>query len=322
MDQYIQTGLGIIVSLILFLIGYKQTIGAKRERIKSANKKIIDIILKRIILEEYTPLTSDVERLTEGVARDYKINKTELMSLDIINSMLFTRIFENDLISKEQRMRDIERLSAVFITKDNNKRLLDQQFNYVSNEKKQKLLTITSLLLGITSVLIGTMVPFFDSVLTSIPNDINMILITAGASFATIYIAYLFIKIKNNQEDDKSVSNSDYIKDAVKFEEKVIAELNKYNASFSLLDRKDQCWDFTININDEPVAVEIKFWRNRPPLSYVKRIVEKINSAMEKTNINRGYILVNNAFDLYDRVNNDNLKIISLADFIKIIHNK
>ena len=62
------------------------------------------------------------------------------MALDIIYSMLFTRIFENDLISKEQRMKDIERLSAVFNTKDNNKRLLDQQFNYVSNEKKQKLL--------------------------------------------------------------------------------------------------------------------------------------------------------------------------------------
>ena len=40
MGNYALGSLGIIVSIILFLIGYRQTVGAKKERISSANTEI------------------------------------------------------------------------------------------------------------------------------------------------------------------------------------------------------------------------------------------------------------------------------------------
>ena len=53
MEGYLQTGVGILVSLILFVIGYRQTIGAKKERSKNANISIIRTIMRRMVLEDY-----------------------------------------------------------------------------------------------------------------------------------------------------------------------------------------------------------------------------------------------------------------------------
>ncbi|WP_076915310.1 MULTISPECIES: hypothetical protein [unclassified Pseudoalteromonas] len=52
MEGYLQTGVGILVSLILFVIGYRQTIGAKKERSKNANISIIRTIMRRMVLED------------------------------------------------------------------------------------------------------------------------------------------------------------------------------------------------------------------------------------------------------------------------------
>jgi hypothetical protein len=68
MEGYLQTGLGILVSLILFVIGYRQTIGAKKERTKNANSSITRVIMRRMVLEDYSPVYKDITRVIEGKA--------------------------------------------------------------------------------------------------------------------------------------------------------------------------------------------------------------------------------------------------------------
>lgn len=318
MDQYFQTGLGILVSLVLFLIGYKQTIGAKKERIKTADKILVDTLLKRIILEEYSPLISDIERLKQGLAQDYKIDSSDLLPFDIIYSLLFTRIFENDLISKEQRDKNLDRLMVAY---NNNKKSVDQQFSSRTDEKGTDYLKVTSFILGVFSVLIGTTVSYFDSVFTRGFDDINMILITVGASVTLIFVAYLFIKIKNNQEGE-SVRNSVHQTEAFKFEEKVISTLNKKRAVYSLNGAHDPGWDITLKLNDTQVAVEIRYWKRKPSPYFVKGIVDRFNSSLEKSDIVTGYILVNDTYNVQNPLDNSKIKIISLPDLVKILKNK
>ena len=80
MENYIFGTLGILVSVTLFLIGYCQTIGAKKERNRSANIDIEKILVRRIILETYEPSLDDLSRLIEGKARDFRVRSRELMS--------------------------------------------------------------------------------------------------------------------------------------------------------------------------------------------------------------------------------------------------
>lgn len=81
MEAYFQTGLGIFVSVFLFLLGYRQTIGARRERVKNANNTIIETILRRLIIEKYKPTKPDIGKLIEGKARDYKVKTRDLLNV-------------------------------------------------------------------------------------------------------------------------------------------------------------------------------------------------------------------------------------------------
>ena len=114
MDAYIQTLLGIVVSIILFWIAYRQTIGAKKERIKAANDKLIDTILRRVVLEDYHPKIEEINRIIEGKSRDFKVREKDLLSSAQILNTIYTRIFENDLITQELRDKNIEKLGSLF----------------------------------------------------------------------------------------------------------------------------------------------------------------------------------------------------------------
>ena len=54
---------GILVSLVLFFIGYRQTVGARKERIFDCNAEIEKILVRRIVLDSCSAARIDVERL-------------------------------------------------------------------------------------------------------------------------------------------------------------------------------------------------------------------------------------------------------------------
>ena len=94
MENYLLSILGIAVSIMLFLIGYRQTIGAKKERIKSANSEVEKIMVRRIVLESYTAKPIDIARLIEGKARDFRVKVGDLLSDSQIMNCIYTRILE------------------------------------------------------------------------------------------------------------------------------------------------------------------------------------------------------------------------------------
>jgi hypothetical protein len=71
MDAYLSTGFGILVSIVLFLFMYQQTIGAKRVRAKNANQDIHGSFMRRMVFEEYAPKYKDLTKIVEGKAREF-----------------------------------------------------------------------------------------------------------------------------------------------------------------------------------------------------------------------------------------------------------
>ena len=104
---------GIAVSVVLFVIGYRQTIGASTERVEAANKEVERILVRRIVLESYTPSRDDVARLLAGKARDFRVKVDELATETELFTAIFTRVFESDLIPSAQRDEILARLAPV-----------------------------------------------------------------------------------------------------------------------------------------------------------------------------------------------------------------
>lgn len=323
METYIQTGLGIIVSVLLFLIGYRQTVGARKERVKSANDKLIETILRRIILEKYSPKRDEIKRLIEGKARDHKVKIKDLLSVDQILNTLYTRIFENDLISQDERDANLERFSALF---EPDKKEIKQEVELTfekSKDKNRKFFNLLVVLLGAMSSVIGVSIVSLDK-LTSInlDNGLNSSIIGAMlASMAVILAVYTFLRFKDSQESsEETVGPKNPMRDHIKFEKEIQNQLKKLNIDVIIPTSRDQGFDFVANIKGTKTAIEVKYWRSRPPFSYIRQVVSRLNSAMEKSDIKQGIILTKDTFDLGQRLRiSENIQIMTISDLKDLI---
>jgi len=319
MEQYIQTALGILVSVLLFIVGYRQTIGARKERVRACNEKIIETILRRLILEKYTPKKEDIKKLIEGKARDYKVKQKDLLSEDQILNTLYTRIFENDLISQEQRDNNIERLSALFII-DKKEVKQDLEVSLETIYRKKKFVNLLSLIMAIVSSIIGVFVVSLYQ-LSDLKSFMNSgILITMLGSILAIFAVYSFLRLKDNQESSEEIDlPKNPFHDYVKFEQEVVIQLRKLNIE-TIMPNKDEGFDLIAIIRGEKVAIEIKFWRQRPPFGFIRQVLTKLKNGMDKEGIKKGLLIANDKFGLNDKLKiEDSIEILTINDLKNLI---
>ena len=106
--------LGIFISIVLSLWGYRQIVSARRERIRAANSELEKVVIRRIVLESYQPTVDDLLRLIGGKAREHRIKRGDLLSETQLLEMVFAKITESDFMTQDRRNEVLERLSPVF----------------------------------------------------------------------------------------------------------------------------------------------------------------------------------------------------------------
>ena len=305
------------------MIGYRQTIGAKKERIKTANEKVIEIILRRLILERYTPKKEDLKRIIDGKSRDYKIKPRDLLSEEQILTTIYTRIFESDLITQAQREENIERLVNLFEEKE--VKTYDVERALITNDKRTKKYVNSFVVgLGIVSTFIGVFFASFDEIVnfdTNYSKLDGIITISIMGSIITIIVIYIFIKIKDSSESSEETPRiNPNFKNQIEFEKEVIKLFDKLGVEVIMPTGKDVGFDLIATIDGKRVAVEIKYWKERPPLAYVNRTIQQLEQSMKKENITDGYIVTMKTYNLNSRLtNHDNIRLIELIDLKKII---
>jgi hypothetical protein len=82
--------------VLTFLVGYRQTVGARRERVGSANLDLSRILLRRVVLEGFCPTSDDIERLRDGKSREFRVAAPDLLSSAELMNTVYTHVFEND----------------------------------------------------------------------------------------------------------------------------------------------------------------------------------------------------------------------------------
>ena len=111
LGTYISEILGVGVSILLYFLGYRKTIGARKERAASANRDIEAILVRRLVQENHLPTTDEISRVLDTKARDFRVRTSQLLSdYQFINNA-YTRVLESDFISIEQREKLLQSLS-------------------------------------------------------------------------------------------------------------------------------------------------------------------------------------------------------------------
>ncbi|WBX72962.1 hypothetical protein PG913_08635 [Tenacibaculum pacificus] len=238
------------------------------------------------------------------------------MSVDQIINTIYTRIFENDLISQQQREENVERLSNLFVTdKKEIKREVEQVLSR-GKDSNRKVFNYLVILLGLLSAVIGVSIVSFDK-LVNFNSELNSnILLTMLASVLAIFTSYIFLRFKDNQESsDEKDSPRNLHKVAFRFERDIMRSLKKQNFDITIPNEKDSGFDLYLNNGQKSVGVKIKYWRNRPPFSYIKHLISRIDNAMEKEKISESYIITNDTYDLGQKIKFDkNISIVTINE--------
>ena len=266
MDAYFSTGFGILVSIIMFLFAYHQTIGAKRVRAKNANQDIHRSFMQRMVFEEYAPKFKDLTKIVEGKAREFQVSINDLLSEEQILNALFTEVFDSDQISPRQRVEIQNRLNECL---DRIEQVSEKpdiiDFRQLSLEKKQKsenisILVGTASLLGATSFLAYTFVE---------TKTLNTEWLLSGVAVLVASVAALsaISVIRKNKEVVKQPARRVAQMVSSEFENEVTKTLEKQKNKYSISPRLGRMRSaFVLDIKGKKVVIEEKAWNNVVPL--------------------------------------------------------
>jgi len=320
MENYILSFLGIAISIILFFIGYRQTIGAKKERIKTANSEVEKILVRRIVLENYTPKPIDVSRLLEGKARDFKVKAGDLLSESGILNCIYTRILETDLIAQGQREEILSRIIPI-LDEAEGAPIQEQKVMEFPHEQREKNLyqTVVPFIIGIIASLLGALVTIFPKIGTvdlNIESLFPAIAATAGASLALITIIYAFYRLKESQQEVTISSSSNAIAQAINFERDVAKEIEKKGLKVTPAGPEDRGYDFVIEQDGKKTIVEVKAWSHKVPISLLSRIVSLLDKVVNMENAEEGIIITKAPLDLRALdLKSEKVRLMTLREF-------
>lgn len=316
MENYILTAIGILVSILLFLIGYRQTIGAKKERLAIANSDIEKILIRRIVNENYNFNLMDIFRLIEGKARDYNVQMIDLLSVDEILNCIYTRIIETDFITQKQREEIINKIIPMMDYLDSYKYREGQK----TEPDKKPFLNSQLLIALILATLASAMGTLFATYLSydTFSNEFNSLFVSiATLSMSFISIIYIFIlkRSKESQKEELKSSSSLPMENSINFEKEVVKVLStKYN-NVNAINSSDNSYDFIVNDNGKKILVVVKLWTKPVPNEVIKLNIERLNKAVLNEGASEGIIVTNEQLDtgLID-LNQQKVRLLTLSE--------
>lgn len=316
MSEYLLGIGGIAVSVALFFLGYRQTIGAKKERVRSANNETEKILVRRTVLEEYTPRVEDIRRLVDGKARDFRVRPTDLLSEGQFLNNIFTRVVETDFIPQEQREKILDRLSTV-IGEAESQPVLEEALEELSSQFRSRLTpTIAMPIMAVMASAVGVAFAAFPKIRdfeASFPELLPMVLGTAAGSLTIIVFSILVLRIREQQQEEPSKSSA--LSDYVVFERDVVRALRKAGFGARVSGPRDHGYDLVIEHGGRKIVVEVKAWRRPVPARVVSMVLDRLREAMVREEASEGILVTRSNVRMAETVHKDDrIKLMTLPD--------
>lgn len=285
MDAYIQTAIGIVVSVALFLAGYRQTIGAKKERVRSANNAVNKALLRRLVLDNYTPRITEIDRLLQGKASEFRVSIAELNSTEQVLTQVFTEIFDNEFIASGRRVDIENRMSEAFdeLIRARSPRVvreidLPRWEPPVGRNALPAIMGLAASLGGAITVFIYTL-QRDKSVLggPSALSDIRVLLPVIFAFLGSLTAVGVIVLFKRTRESPEIfLRRYAYVTQGSGLEQQISVILKKGSYSYDVEPDVGGGLrpDFLAEVGKKRVAIEARNWRSPPPLETIARLRE------------------------------------------------
>lgn len=317
MDGYIQTALGIMVSLVLFVIGYRQTIGAKKERSKNANNSIMRTIMRRMVLEDYSPTYKDIGRLVEGKAREFQVSSNDIFSEEQILNSLYTEVFDSDLISPSQRIEIENRINAVFeVIEREPVKPTFSDFQQLKQEKERRKESLTAMVLSAS--MLGALSSAMYSFYEAQSFQLDFLVPALGVLVGSITMLTALTVYRRSKEVETLPSRVVSSVLASEFEADIAKMLVKNGFKFMIEPDLDGIRpDFLVSVNGKQIAIEAKSWQGPVPLHHLRRTIDYLHRLVSMNGIDRAILVTRKKGGVPTGIIEDkNISVVSINELI------
>ena len=320
--------LGILVSILLFLIGYRKTVGAKRERINSANLEIEKILIRRIVQESFKPSANDISRLIEGKARDHRVKSGSLYSVAQVLNSIYTRIVETDFLPQGQREQI---LSIVLpIMQDVESRGYEHPNLDITLDRESQTKSFSdshpTLILGFVAAAIGSTVAIAPQIADFSLSDAELLrtmAIAMGLSSVAILGAFQILKAKDAQGEASISSSSSALEKQIKFERSVAKTLLDSKLQFVPAGPSDRGYDFVVTTNDDrKLLILSKMWTGQRPMQFTRKVASNLSLEVHQQGATEGIIVTKDEILPIKMARlDDKIRIMTLKEFRAYVRN-
>lgn len=285
MESYIQTAIGIAVSLVLFWLSYRQTIGAKKERTQNANKAMHRAIMRRMVLEEYSPKYKDLSRVREGKAREFNTSHNDMLSEEQVLNTIYTEVFDSDLISPSQRTEIEGRLDALFVqieSKTTKATIDDYRLLKDSNDRKKQSLIAMSSSVSAVGAAVSILFTYLRDPSAIDVQNLQWLFSGLGV-FVLSLIMITYLGFIRKEKDSVAVpARSKALLNALNFEIEVAKAIEKSGVQYTTEPKIGNFRpDFILSMNNQKIAVEAKPWEDSVPLSLQAHVIRRLEAMAE-----------------------------------------
>lgn len=317
--------LGTAVSILLFVIAHRQTIGARQERVHSANDEIEKILVRRIVLEGFDPTQEEIVRLIDTKARDFRVRPSDLLSDSQFMNNIYTRIVESDFILREQRQQILDRIShSIEVAEE--QPVLEQTVDQIASQKRSRsYATYSMVIAAVVASLIGatlSVLPDINEIVTNtdkFSSTLPLSIATAIMSLVAISFVSLVYRIRERQQEVPNKTST--IENYLAFENEVLGVLRKSRISIGKSPADGggvREYDFLVESAGKSFLVEVKNWTRKMPASLISRTVDKLQNALGDTNASYAVIVVPKLTEVRSLLPNDErVKVMTLGEFRK-----
>jgi hypothetical protein len=287
-SDWLLGALGIAVSVGLFLVGYRQTVTARRERAHAAEVELERILVRRIVLESYRPTSLDLRRLIQGKARDYRIRRGDIVSEAPLLIAIFTRITETDFIPHSEREEALARLTPAITEAEGEPPTAAE---VEESAQGQRLALVVPLIIAGLATLVGSLVTAFPPLAnldTRFPDYFAAVAATAGASLALIAIILVLRRFREPQE---ATGRSAELARYLDFERRVEKELKRTVRHVRSAGPRDRGFDYLVEHGGKKYLVEVKAWTRPLPKTILLNAAETLAVAKREVGAEHAIIV-------------------------------
>ena len=293
--EFVVAMLSTFVSVALYLFAERKTVGARQERVRSANDEIERILVRRIVQEDFDPGAAGLSRLIDAKARDSRVGSSDLLSEAQFMNNVYARIVESDLLPEENRRKIVDRLNATMADTETTSVADTAVEAAVSEAQSTPAVRYVLPLLGTLAATIGAGTFVLSEVgdlltgVSQLKDVLTPALAIAGASASVMFVITLVSRLRGDPNEEPGRATS--VDGRIEFEAKVARTLQKLRVDAK--GRPSQAgYDFVVERSGEKILLEVKAWRRAPPPSVMRTTAERLREAVALEQASHAVVVV------------------------------